>query len=168
MGARGAAGSALVVAAVLATAGCGGDASAGDGDHGKDSSTAAVEAARAYQQAVLDKDWETACRAITDRLLRKMDADTIAECVEYMDIPRITDVSDVSLTTGRPIELSAYGGHPAGIGLRVSFGPVGHGMYSHTAFRLVPGKRKTWLLDQSVNLAEGTSTKAVREALTRE
>ncbi|PZT75423.1 hypothetical protein [Streptomyces sp. AC1-42W] len=172
MGTRSAAGVALVVGAVLATAGCGGDASAGDGDNGgggngKNRSAAAVEAARAYQQAQLDHGWETACGAVTDRLLRKMGADTIAECVDHMDMPRINDVSGVRLTMGRPVELPAYGRHPAGIGLRVSFGPVGRGMYNHTAFRLVPGKRDTWLVDQAVNLADGTGTEAVREALRR-
>lgn len=171
---------ALVVAAVLATAGCGGDASAGAGDNGDGSSgsgsgsgsenrsTAAVEAARAYQQAQLGQDWETACRAVTDRLRRSWGADTIAECIDIRGFAPTRDASGIRVTTGRPVELPAHGRHPAGIGLRVSFGPAGNGMHNHTATRLVPGEHDTWLVDQAVNLADGTDTEAVREALTRE
>ncbi|MCX4447972.1 hypothetical protein ACIOEZ_20570 [Streptomyces sp. NPDC087866] len=159
MGVRGATGTVLVTAAVLATAGCGDDT-------GKSRTAAATESARAYQQAQLDQDWETACEAITDRLRRSWGAGTIDECVDIRDIPRISDTSNMRVTTGRPVDLPAYGSHPAGIGLRVSFGPDGNGTYRNTAQRLVPGDG-TWLVDQSVNLTDGTDTEAVREALTR-
>ncbi|MGW1179730.1 hypothetical protein ACWD7Y_01600 [Streptomyces drozdowiczii] len=168
MGVRGAraAGAVLVLAAVLPAAGCGGDGDAGDS--GKDRTTAAVEAARAYQQAQLDMDWEAACEAITDRLRRHdWEADTIAECVAVRGVPRINDAPGARVTTGKPIDLPAYGPHPAGIGLRASLGPIGNGVTINTAHRVVPGEDGTWLIDQSVNLPEGTDTEAVRKALTR-
>lgn len=166
MGVRGAraAGAVLVVAAILPAAWFG-----GDGDAGEDRTTAAVEAARAYQQAQLDMDWEAACEAITDRARRRdWEADTIAECVAVRGIPRMNDGSGARVTTGEPIDLPASGVHPAGIGLRVSLGPIGNGVTIDTAHRVVPGEDGTWLIDQSVNLPEATDTEAVRKALTRE
>ncbi|MFE7712495.1 hypothetical protein ACFU6I_43710 [Streptomyces sp. NPDC057486] len=75
------------------------------------------------------------------------------------------------MSTGEAVEVSAFGPHPAGIGLRVTVetGTAANDMTIHTALRLVPGERGTWLVDQAVNLFETNSTdsKAVRAALKR-
>ncbi|MFG2560088.1 hypothetical protein [Streptomyces sp. NPDC048496] len=75
------------------------------------------------------------------------------------------------MSTGEALEVLALGQHPAGIGLRVTVetGTATLGMTIHTALRLVPGERGTWLVDQAVHLDETKSTgsKAVRAALER-
>jgi hypothetical protein len=100
-----------------------------------------------------------------------MGADTVAECVEITETPRIRDYPDARVTTGEAVEVKAFGPHPAGVGLRVTFeaGTAAPGMIIHTALRLVPGERGAWLVDQAVNLDEtvGTDTKAVQTALAR-
>jgi hypothetical protein len=132
---------------------------------------AAIKAARAFQQASVDKDWKAACEAVTERLRKSRGADTIAECVEITKTPRIRDYPDARVTTGEAVDVASFGPHPAGIGLRVTFeaGTAAPGMIIHSALRLVPGDRGAWLVDQAVNLDEtmGTDTKAVRAALAR-
>ncbi|MGX1133893.1 hypothetical protein RKD49_006083 [Streptomyces glaucescens] len=169
----------FVMVGALSLAGCDGDdvtgagagAGAGGGG-GRDKGTAvAIDAARAFQQASVDQDWEAACEARTEQLRRHMGADTVAECVEIVEAPRIRDYPDARVTTGEAVEVEAFGPHPAGIGLRVTFeaGTAAPGMIIHTALRLVPGEEGTWLVDQVVNLDEtmSTDTEAVRTALAR-
>ncbi|WP_220137147.1 hypothetical protein [Streptomyces himalayensis] len=171
---------ALVMAMVLPLAGCDGDDDTSGGGGGskepaaaaiKEPAAAAIEAARAFQQASVDRDWEAACEARTERLRQRIGADTIAECVEITRTPRIREYPDARVTTGKAVEVEAFGPHPAGIGLRVTFeaGTAAPGMIIHTALRLVPGERGAWLVDQAVNIDEtmGTDTKAVRAALAR-
>ncbi|MFI8295345.1 hypothetical protein ACIGCZ_05265 [Streptomyces nigra] len=167
------------MAMVLPLAGCGGDEDTGGGGGSKEPAAAAnkepaaaaIEAARAFQQASVDRDWEAACKARTERLRQRMGADTVAECVEITRTPRIRDYPDARVTTGKAVKVEAFAPHPAGIGLRVTFeaGTATPGMVIHTALRLVPGERGAWLVDQTVNLDEtmGTDTKAVRAALAR-
>ncbi|MER5495973.1 MULTISPECIES: hypothetical protein [unclassified Streptomyces] len=160
----------LVLAAALPLTGCDDDGATGDGG-GKESAAAAVEAARSYQQAMLDRDWRAACEARTERLRRSWGADTIAECVEITDTPRLHDRPDARVSTGEAVEVDAFGPHPAGIGLRVTVeaGTTARGMTFHTALRLVPGERGAWLVDQAINL-DGTGSPgpdAVRAALRR-
>ncbi|MGC0327390.1 hypothetical protein RKD23_000380 [Streptomyces sp. SAI-170] len=160
------------MAMAVSVAGCGGDDDSGSDGGNKDSTTAAIEAARAFQQAQVDQDWEAACEARTERLRQSMGADTIAECVEITRAPRIRDYPDARVTTGKALEVEAFGPHPAGLALRVTFeaGTVAPGMVVNTALRLVPGDGSAWLVDQAVNLDEsmGTGAKAVRAALARE
>lgn len=161
----------LVMAVTLPLAGCDGDDGTGGGGGSKERAAAATEAARAYQQASVDQDWEAACEARTERLRQSLGADTIAECVEITGAPRLRDHPDARVSTGEAVEVLAFGPHPAGIGLRVTLesGTAALGMTIHTALRLVPGERGRWLVDQAVNLAETESTdsKAVRAALGR-
>ncbi|MFF1837976.1 hypothetical protein ACFVXE_27755 [Streptomyces sp. NPDC058231] len=162
------AGTATSTAGATSTASTGGG---GGGGGSKENAAAAVEAARAYQQASVDKDWEAACEARTERLRQSLGADTIAECIEITRAPRLRDYPDARVSTGKPVEVSAFGPHPAGIGLRVTveLGKAAPGMTMDTALRLVPGERGTWLVDQAVNLVETKSpnSKAVRAALRR-
>lgn len=158
----------LVMAVTLLLAGCDGT---GGGGGSKERAAAAIEAARAFQQASVDQDWEAACEARTERLRQSWGADTIAECVEITGTPRLGDYSDARVSTGEAVEVSAFGPHPAGFGLRVTLetGTAALGRTSHTALRLVPGEQGAWLVDQAVNLVdtEGTDTEAVRSALER-
>lgn len=159
----------LVMAVTLPLAGCDSDGHAGGGN--KESVAAAIEAARTYQQATLDQDWKAACEARTERLRRSWGANTVAECVEITDTPRLRNHSDARVSTGGAVEVDAFGPHPAGIGLRVTVetGTAAPGMSINTALRLVPGERGTWLVDQAVNLTETDSPhgEAVRTALRR-
>lgn len=161
----------LVMAMALPLAGCDGDDGTGGGGGSKGRAAAAIEAARAYQQASVDQDWEAACEARTERLRQSWGANTIAECVEITGAPRLGDYSDARVSTGEAVEASAFSPHPAGIGLRVTLetGTEERGMTTHTALRLVPGEQGTWLIDQAVNLVdtEGTDIEAVRAALGR-
>ncbi|MFJ9683646.1 hypothetical protein ACIRP2_37305 [Streptomyces sp. NPDC101194] len=156
------------MAMALPLAGCGGT---GGGGGSNEHAAAAIEAARAYQQASVDQDWETACEARTERLRQSLGADTIAECVEITGAPRLGNYSDAQVSIGETVEVSAFGPHPAGIGLRVTLetGTGGLGMTTHTALRLVPGEQGKWLVDQAVNLVgtEGTDAEAVWAALDR-
>ncbi|MFE2088447.1 hypothetical protein [Streptomyces sp. NPDC059460] len=158
------------MAVTLPLAGCSGDDGTGGGGS-KERAAAAIEAARAYQQASLDQDWETACEARTERLRQSWGADTIADCVEITSTPRLHDHQDARVSIGEAVEVLAFDPHPAGIGLGVTVetGTAELGMTIHTALRLVPGERGTWLVDQAVNLGETNSTdsKAVRAALKR-
>ncbi|MFC5916422.1 hypothetical protein [Streptomyces pulveraceus] len=173
---------AMVMAVALPLAGCDGDDATatntgrgGVGGGGKKSAAGAIEAARVYQQASLEQDWKAACEARTERLRRSWGADTIAECVEITSTPRLPNRADAQVSTGEPVGVEAFGPHPAGIGLRVTVtvepGTAERGMSMHTALRLVPGERGTWLVDQAVNLTDpGTGTpdgKSVRAALRR-
>ncbi|MGW1271498.1 hypothetical protein [Streptomyces sp. NPDC002491] len=157
----------LVMGVALPVAGC--DDSGGGGSEKPDA--AAIKAARAFQQASVDQDWEAACEARTERLRKSMGADSIAECVEITKTSRIRAYSDARVTTGETVKVEAFGPHPAGVGLWVTLdaGSAAPGMIAHTALRLVPGERGAWLVDQAVNLDEtmGTGTKAVRAALAR-
>ncbi|MDV9201855.1 hypothetical protein [Streptomyces sp. Wh19] len=160
----------LVPAVTLSLAGCdSGDGTGGGGN--KESAAAAIEAARAYQQASMDQDRKAACEARTERLRRSWGADTIAECVEITGTSRLQNHSDAQVSTGEAVEIEAFGPHPAGIGLRVTVEPgtAARGMSINTALRLVPGGRGTWLVDQAVNLAETESPDGedVRAALRR-
>ncbi|MGW1318553.1 hypothetical protein [Streptomyces sp. NPDC002426] len=144
------------------------DDSAGGGE-GKERATAAIEAARAYQQAQLDHDWEAACEAMTERVRRSWGMDTIAECVEVITAPKPRDNSDTRVRTSEAIEVPALGPHPAGIGVGVgvivdSRRPP---LVVQSALRLVPNEHGTWLVDQAVNIFESESadSKAVRAAL---
>jgi hypothetical protein len=153
----------------LPLAGCDSGDDTGGGGGSKEPATGAIEAARAYQQASVDQNWEAACEARTERLRQRMGADSVAECVEIIRTPRIRDYPDARVTTGKAVEVEAFGPHPAGIGVRVTFeaGTATPGMTIHTALRLVPGERGAWLVDQTANLDEstGTDTNAVRAAL---
>ncbi|MGW7167381.1 hypothetical protein ACWGH3_19155 [Streptomyces sp. NPDC054884] len=157
----------LVMGVALPVAGC--DDAGGGGSEKPDA--AVIKAARAFQQASVDQDWKAACEARTERLIRSMGADTIAECVGITKTSRTRTYPDARVTTGKTVKVEAFGPHPAGIGLRVTFeaGSAAPGMIAHTALRLVPGERGAWLVDQAVNLDEtmGTGTKAVRAALAR-
>ncbi|MFB6874741.1 hypothetical protein [Streptomyces sp. NPDC056323] len=157
----------LVMALTLALAGCGGDGTGGGGG-GEESEAAAIEGARAYQQASVDQDWKAACEARTERLRRSWGANTVAECIEITRTPRLHDRSDARVSTGDVVDVEKFGPYPAGIGLRVTVDD-GAGMIVHTALRLVPGERGTWLVDQAVNLPETETTgpEAVRTALRR-
>lgn len=157
----------LVMALTLALAGCGGDDETGGGG-GEESEAAAIEAARAYQQASVDQDWKAACEARTERLRRSWGANTVAECIEITGTPRLHDRSDARVSTGDVVDVEKFGPYPAGIGLRVTV-DGGGGMIVHTALRLVPGERGTWLVDQAVNLpeTEPTGPEAVRTTLQR-
>lgn len=157
----------LVMAVTLPLAGCDGDDDTGGGKS-KESTAAAIEAARAYQQASVDQDWKAACEARTERLRRSWGADTVAECIEITGTPRLRNHSDARVSTGEAVGVEEFGPHPAGIGLRVTV-DAGAGMTVDTALRLVPGERGTWLVDQAVNLAEPKSPdgEAVRAALGR-
>ncbi|MFF9580305.1 hypothetical protein ACF1BA_34350 [Streptomyces rubiginosohelvolus] len=142
--------------------------SAGSGE-GKERATAAIEAARAYQQAQLDQDWEAACEAMTERLRRSQGMDTMAECVEVITAPKPRDNSDARVRTSEVIEVPALGPHPAGIGVGVgvivdSRRPP---LVVQTALRLVPDERGTWLVDQMANIFESeiADSKAVRAEL---
>ncbi|MGW6581125.1 hypothetical protein ACWF76_17390 [Streptomyces globisporus] len=144
------------------------DDSAGSGE-GKERATAAIEAARAHQQAQLDRDWEAACKAMTERLRRSQGMDTMAECVEVLTAPKPRDNSDARVRTSEAIEVPALGPHPAGIGVGVgvivdSRRPP---LVVQTALRLVPDERGTWLVDQMVNIFESeiADSKAVRAEL---
>ncbi|MFL9656769.1 hypothetical protein ACJ7VE_24005 [Streptomyces sp. PB17] len=169
------------MAAILALSGC------EDTDGiGSQERASAIEAARSYEQAQVDRDWKAACEAGTERLLHSLGADTVAECVEIYDVPPLRTYSDVRVTIGEAVEVPSFGSHPAGIGLRAT---VKQGQPAptsiHTALRLVPGDQGTWLVDQAVHLidteavdaegtdaarraiAERTDTEAVRAALKR-
>ncbi len=152
------------MAAILAVGGCEGDSRTAGGVS-NEPAAAVKKVARDYQQALLDQDYEAACEARTKRLLRSWDADTIAECVEITSAPRIGDYSDARLSTGEPIELPAFGPHPSGIGLRVTMKSTLADTVHHSALRLVPGERDSWLVDQMANLVDETDTEAVRAAL---
>lgn len=149
----------LVGAALLPLTAC-------DEDPGEKPTTTAVQAARDYQQASLDQDYKTVCESTTERWRRAQHAPTITECVDLITIRRISSTAGMRISTGKPVDLPAYGSHPAGTGVRVTIGPIGKGMYAHTALRLVPDNG-TWLVDQAVNLMDGTDPAAVREALKR-
>ncbi|WP_141720941.1 hypothetical protein [Streptomyces sp. Ncost-T10-10d] len=159
----------LVMAVSLSSAGCA-DTGSGGGGGSKERAAAAIEAARAFQHASVDQDWEAACEARTERLRQSLGADTVAECVEITGLPRLGDYSDARVSTGEAVEVSAFGPHPAGIGLRVTLA-TGTGNFGtvHTALRLVPGEQGAWLVDQTANLVdtEGTDAEAVRAALER-
>ncbi|WP_327710586.1 hypothetical protein OG912_20275 [Streptomyces sp. NBC_00464] len=73
------------------------------------------------------------------------------------------------MSTSEAFEVPAFGPHPAGIGLRMTVDSKRLAMAIHSALRLVPDERGTWLVDQAVNLDEtqGTDSKAVRTALER-
>ncbi|MFE6663354.1 hypothetical protein ACFVFH_07280 [Streptomyces sp. NPDC057697] len=156
-----------VMVAVLPPAGCG-DTGGGGGD--EERAAAATAAARAYQRASVDQDWEAACEGRTERLRRSWGANTLAQCVEITGAPRLGAYSDARVSTGEAVEIPAFGPHPAGIGLRVTL-ETGTGKPGtlHTALRLVPGERGTWLVDQAVALVDAgrTDTEAVRSALAR-
>ncbi|MGW0691844.1 hypothetical protein [Streptomyces sp. NBC_01579] len=160
------------MAMTLPVAGCTDDDGTGGGGS-KERAAAAIEAARTYQQATVDQDWEAACEARTERLRQSWGADTIADCVEITSTPRLRDHQDARVSIGEAVEVSAFGPHPAGIGLGVTVetGTAKLGMPIHTALRLVPDERGTWLVDQAVNLDLGetnsTDSKAVRAALKR-
>ncbi|MFD0343032.1 hypothetical protein ACFVH0_30870 [Streptomyces sp. NPDC127117] len=158
------------MAVTLSLAGC--DSADGTGSGGdKESAAAAIEAARAYQQASVDQDWKAADEARTERLRRSRGADTIAECVEITGTPRLRNHSDAQVSTGEAVEIETFGPHPAGIGVRVTVEPgtAARGMSINTVLRLVPGERGAWLVDQAVNLAETESPDGedVRAALRR-
>ncbi|MFD7531490.1 hypothetical protein ACFV8E_28455 [Streptomyces sp. NPDC059849] len=161
----------LVLAVALSLAGCDSGDDTGSGKGKEESAAAAIEAARAYQQASIDQDWKAACAARTERLRRSWGADTIAECVEITGTSRLQNLSDARVSTGEAVEIEAFGPHPAGIGLRVTVEPgtAARGMTIDTALRLVPGGRGTWLVDQAVDLTEteGPDGEAVRSALRR-
>ncbi|WP_406505020.1 hypothetical protein [Streptomyces sp. NBC_01602] len=55
------------MAMTLPVAGCTDDDGTGGGGS-KERAAAAIEAARTYQQATVDQDWEAACEARTERL----------------------------------------------------------------------------------------------------
>ncbi|GAA4984590.1 hypothetical protein GCM10023257_24500 [Streptomyces hyderabadensis] len=170
-----------LLAAILPLSGC-------DDTDGIDAEdrAAAIKAARSYEQAQVDRDWEAACEAGTKRLLHSLGADTVAECIEIYDVPPLRTYSDVRVSIGEVIEIPSFGRHPAGIGLRATVErgqPDPHS--SHTALRLVPGDEGTWLVDQAAHLiavedsdtegtdaerrmiAERTDMEAVRAALER-
>ncbi|OKI99356.1 hypothetical protein AMK18_19775 [Streptomyces sp. CB01249] len=150
---------ALIGAALLPLTAC-------DDAPDEDRTTTAVQAARNYQQAGLDQDYKTVCESTTERWRRAQHAPTIAECVDLITTRRIGSTEGMRISTGKPIDLPPYGSHPAGTGIRVTIGPIGNDMYAHTALRLVPDD-DTWLVDQAVNLMDGTDPTAVREALKR-
>ncbi len=154
----------LVMAAILAVGGCEGDSRTAVGVSSEQAADV-KEVARDYQQASVDQDYEAACEARTKRLLRSWDADTIAECVEITSAPRIGDYRDARVSTGEPIKLPAFGPHSSGIGLRVTVRSTLGGLVKHTALRLVPGERDSWLVDQMANLVDETDTGAVQAAL---
>ncbi|MGF0175899.1 hypothetical protein ACQF36_37135 [Streptomyces sp. Marseille-Q5077] len=159
------------MAMALPLAGCGVGNDTGSDGGGKESTAAAIEAARAFQQASMDQDWEAACEARTERSRQRLGADAAAECVEITRTPRLRHYPNARVITGKAVEVEAFGPHSAGIGLRVTFeaGTAAPGVIIHSAVRLVPGERRAWLVDQAVDLDEtmGTDTKAVRAALAR-
>ncbi|MGI5394003.1 hypothetical protein [Streptomyces sp. CA-251251] len=171
-----------LLAAILPLSGCDDT----DGIDAKDRA-AAIEAARSFEQAFVDRDFEAGCEAGTKRLLRSLGADTVAECIEIYDVPPLRTYSYVRVSIGEAVEVPSSGRHPAGIGLRATIKrgqPDPHS--SHTALRLVPGDKGAWLVDQAAHLiavedsdAEGadaerrtladrTDAEAVRAALERE
>ncbi|MEU5660026.1 hypothetical protein ABZ802_31075 [Streptomyces sp. NPDC047737] len=91
--------------------------------------------------------------------------DTIAECVEAVAAPKPGDNRDARMSTSEAIEVPAFGPHPAGIGVGVTVDSTRLAMVVKVALRLVPDKRGTWLVDQTVNLFETADSKAVRTAL---
>ncbi|MFE3659833.1 hypothetical protein [Streptomyces sp. NPDC059165] len=110
-----------------------------------------AETARKFQQAVLERQWKTACEARTE-LLR---GGTVAECVQKTALPSVHDFSDARLTTGDPFAVDAYGKHPAGMGLLLSVeADPARGLRWHTAVRLVPDADGKWLVDQLVHLSD--------------
>lgn len=154
----------VMMAIAMPLAGC----SSGDGVGSEEPRAAAVEAARSFQQAVLDREWKAACEARTE-LLR---GGTVAECVEETTTPRLHDYPGARVSTGEPFDVDADGLHPAGVGLRLSVetSPGAAGPRWHTAMRLVPGDSGEWFVDQLVNLDDetmDTDTDAVRAALRR-
>ena len=160
----------LVMAVALPLAGCVATDDSANGGGSKERATAAIEAARAYQQAQLDHDWEAACEARTERLRRSWGMDTIAECIEVTTAPKPGDNSDVRVSTSEAIEVPAFGPHPAGIGLGMTVDSGQSTWVTQVALRLVPDEHGTWLVDQVINLIEtdSTDTKAVRTELERE
>ena len=160
----------LVMAVTLPLTGCGGSDGTASGGGSKERATAAIDAARAYQQAQLDHDWEAACEARTERLRRSWGMDTIAECVDVTAAPKPGDNRDARIRTSGAVEVSAFGPHPAGIGLGMTVDSKRLAMAVHVALRLVPDEHGTWLVDQAVNLDETKSatSKAVRTALESE
>ncbi|WP_328908181.1 hypothetical protein OG230_00890 [Streptomyces sp. NBC_00234] len=96
--------------------------------------------------------------------------DSIAECVEATAAPKPGDNRDARVRTGEAVEVSAFGPHPAGIGLGMTVDSKRLAMTVHVALRLVPDEHGTWLVDQAVNLDETKSadSKAVRTALESE
>ncbi|MFG3250695.1 hypothetical protein [Streptomyces sp. NPDC048187] len=132
----------------------------------------------------MDRDWEAACGAGTERLLHNLGVDTVAECVETLDVPPLRTYSDVRVSLGEAIEVPSSGPHPAGIGLRATItrGQPDPSSF-HTALRMIPGDNGTWLVDQAAHLiavedidaektdaerratADRTNSEAVRAAL---
>jgi hypothetical protein len=150
----------------LAPAGC---APAADGAHGdaQTQAKAAAQAARAYQQANVDRDYEAVCRATTEALRRDVGRKDIAGCAEFIAVPYRHRIDpDARVTTADAVEVEAHGRHPAGIGIRVTTdaGLAPH----HMALRLVQDEQGAWLVDQNVYLQESAGTKAVRTALSRD
>ncbi|MEU8675547.1 hypothetical protein [Streptomyces sp. NPDC048560] len=155
------------MAVSLSLAGCGGTDGTATGGSSKERAKAAIEAARAYQQAQWDHDWESACEAMTERLRRSRGMNTIAECVEVITAPKPGDDRDARMSTREAVEVSAFGPHPAGIGLGMTMDSKRLAVVVDIALRLVPDERGTWLVDQVVNLFEPKSmdSKTVRTAL---
>ncbi|MFF5897466.1 hypothetical protein ACFY8O_16235 [Streptomyces argenteolus] len=155
------------MAVTLPLAGCVATDDSADGAGSKERATAAIEAARAYQQAQLDHDWQAACEATTERMRRSRGMDSIAECVEAVAAPKPGDNRDARMSTSEAIEVPAFGPHPAGIGVGVTVDSKRLAMVVQVALRLVPDERGTWLVDQAVNLfeTESADSKAVRTAL---
>lgn len=171
-----------LLAAILPLSGC-------DDTDGIDTRdrAAAIEAARSFEQAYVDRDFEAACEAGTKRLLHSLGADIVAECIEIYDVPPRRTYSYSRVSIGEALEVPSFGRHPAGIGLRATIERGQPDPFSyHTALRLVPGANGTWLVDQAAHLiavddsdAEGTDAerrtladrtdaKAVRAALESE
>ncbi|WP_406395796.1 hypothetical protein [Streptomyces sp. NBC_00887] len=149
----------LTVMVAVPLAGCG-----GHGAGGEERRASAVEAARRYQQAQLDKEWKVACEAVTQRLRRG----TVAACVEERNIPSIGSYPEARVTTGKPFDMEADGPHAAGVGVRVTlYLDPATGNRIDTALRLVPGEDGAWLVDQAANLdaSLGTGPDAARARL---
>jgi hypothetical protein len=160
---RGALRTGLAVLA-LALAGCSTPTAVGAPGDGQTQMKAAAEAARAYQQANVDRDYEAVCRAMTGDQRRGWD---IAECAETIAVPYRHRVNpDARVSTADAVEVEAHGRHPAGIGVRVTT-DAGRVAPHHMALRLVQDEQGVWLVDQNVYLEESTGPKAVRAALSR-
>jgi hypothetical protein len=155
----------LAVSALVLT-GCSTPTTAGAQGDGQAQLKAAAQAARAYQQASVDGDYEAVCRASTEGMRQHVGRKDVAECAKFIAVPYRHRINpDARVSTADAVEVEPHGRHPAGIGVRVT---TEAGLAPHQmALRLVQDEQGVWLVDQNVYLEESTGTKAVRAALSR-
>ncbi|MFD6280883.1 hypothetical protein ACFWFI_35760 [Streptomyces sp. NPDC060209] len=149
----------LTLLMAVPLAGCG-DSGVGD----EERRASAVEAARRYTQASLDRRWKEVCESVTERLRKG----TVAECIEMRDLPRVGDYMDARVAMGKPFDMEADGPYRAGVGVRATMHlDPATGNRIDTALRLILDGDDGWLIDQAANMdaSLGTGPEVARARL---